>query len=410
MANKRRRRRRLKKGPVFVLLLIVLLIISVTVYLYTHTSKYLFFKGLNKTYSYMENFSFINNYVPYMDSNYYNKTNSSFLVKTSELDTNITFNGDIYLKDNTNYYDLDINANNTSYGLELFNTDSKIYYRIDDSKFYYDNYNNIGNFKYKDYLNLLSLFIDNFKSDQFESKDVELIINSKTYDTRKIMLILNEDEFKGIMDKFHKDILKDDNLCNIYMSLIGISTKEELTDYIDDYNVKFEKELITYSIYFYKNEPIMNELENGYDGNDRIGIITMDNYFELRYTTLEGDISYLKINDNKIDIFIDGIGYGKGKYSNKSFEMKFTDYDSNSLGNISYSIDNKSDNKYIVDILIDIKLSELSYKVDSTNEIIINKDIPKVDTSNSIVIENISENDKTTIMELLSVINIIFTF
>jgi len=167
MANKRRRRRRLKKGPVFVLLLIVLLIISVTVYLYTHTSKYLFFKGLNKTYSYMENFSFINNYVPYMDSNYYNKTNSSFLVKTSELDTNITFNGDIYLKDNTNYYDLDINANNTSYGLELFNTDSKIYYRIDDSKFYYDNYNNIGNFKYKDYLNLLSLFIDNFKSDQF---------------------------------------------------------------------------------------------------------------------------------------------------------------------------------------------------------------------------------------------------
>jgi len=224
------------------------------------------------------------------------------------------------------------------------------------------------------------------------------------------MLILNEDEFKGIMDKFHKDILKDDNLCNIYMSLIGISTKEELTDYIDDYNVKFEKELITYSIYFYKNEPIMNELENGYDGNDRIGIITMDNYFELRYTTLEGDISYLKINDNKIDIFIDGIGYGKGKYSNKSFEMKFTDYDSNSLGNISYSIDNKSDNKYIVDILIDIKLSELSYKVDSTNEIIINKDIPKVDTSNSIVIENISENDKTTIMELLSVINIIFTF
>lgn len=410
MAKKRRRRRRLKKGPVIVLFIVVLLLISSVIYIYTHTSKYLFFKGLNKTYSYIENLSFIDTYMPYLESNYYNKTSSSFSVKTSELDTNITFKGDIYFKDKSNYYDLDINANGVNYGLELFNRDERLYYKIDDSKYYYTNYSDVNGFSIDGYYDLLSLLIGNLKSGEFKKKDVELTINTKKYNTKKIMLILTDEEFKNMMNEFHNDVIKDERLSYVYMSLIGFSTKEELIDYIDNYDIKFDQEVITYSIYLYKNKPIMNEIENGIDGNDRIGIITMDNYFEVRYTTLEDDMSYLKIYDNTIDMFLDGIGYGKGKYTDNSFEIEFTDYDDKSLGQISYLIDKKNSEKFIVNILIDINLSEISYKVDSINEIVLNKDIPKKDTTNSIAIDNIPENDKKTLSELLSIINLIFAF
>ncbi len=411
MAKKRRRRRKLKKGPVIVLILIICLIIGgIGFYLYTHTSKYLFFKGLDKTYSYLEDLSFIDDYMPYINSNYYNKTDSSFKVKTSELDTNINFKGDIYLNDKSNYYDLDINTNNVNYGLELLNKDSRLYYRIDDSKYYYTNYDNVSSFKTNDYYDLLSLLISNLKSDEFKANDVEITINSKKYDTRKIMLILTDDEFKNMMNNFHKDILKDERLSYLYMSLIDVSTKEELTNYIDDYDIKFNQGIVTYSIYFYKNKPIMNEIKDGVHGNDRLGIITMDDYFEVRYTTLEEDISYLKVYDKKIDLFLDGIGYGKGKYTDNSIEIDFTDYEGASLGNISYSITKKNDNKFIVNFLIDIKLSELDYKIDSTNEITLDKQIPNVDTTNSIVIDNIPANDRETLSELLSTINLIFAF
>ena len=411
MAKKRRRRRKLKKGPVIVLILIICLIIGgIGFYLYTHTSKYLFFKGLDKTYSYLEDLSFIDDYMPYINSNYYNKTDSSFRVKTSELDTNINFKGDIYLNDKSNYYDLDINTNNVNYGLELLNKDSRLYYRIDDSKYYYTNYDNVSSFKTNDYYDLLSLLISNLKSDEFKANDVEITINSKKYDTRKIMLILTDDEFKNMMNNFHKDILKDERLSYLYMSLIDVSTKEELTNYIDNYDIKFNQGIVTYSIYFYKNKPIMNEIEDGVHGNDRLGIITMDDYFEVRYTTLEEDISYLKVYDKKIDLFLDGIGYGKGKYTDNSIEIDFTDYEGSSLGNISYSITKKNDNKFIVNFLIDIKFSELDYKIDSTNEITVDKQIPNVDTTNSIVIDNIPANDRETLSELLSTINLIFAF
>lgn len=406
---KKRRRRRLKKGPVLILIIIILFLVFGSIYLYTHTSKYLFFKGLEETYNYVEDMSFIDTYMPYFESNYYNKTNTSFLVKTSELDTNITFNGDIYFNDKNKYYDLDINANDSSYSMELYNKDSKLYFKIDDSKYYYTNYSDVNSFSINGYYDLLSLLIGNLKPGVFKANDVELTINSKKYNTRKIMLILTNEEVKSMMNDFHNDVIKDERLSYIYMSLIGFSTKDELIDYIDNYDIKFDQGIITYSIYLYKNKPIMNEIENGVHGNDRIGIITMDNYFEVRYTTLEEDMSYFKVYDNKIDMFVDGIGYGKGKYDDRSFNIEFTDYSNNSLGSISYSI-KENNKKYNTDFNINVNLELIKFEIVSNNEIILDKKVPNKDLKDAVVIENMSSNDKKILDEILSFINDIIDF
>lgn len=416
--SKKRRRRKLKKRPFIILLVVFLCLILIGIYFYTHSDKYLFLKGLDRTYGNISNISdtFINNYIPYINSDYYNKTDSSINVVTSELDTNITFRGDIYLTDASNYYDLNIAANKTDYELEMLSKNNKLYYKIDDSKYYYTDYSDSNSSSDK-YLKLLSAFIRSFKSNvkknDLKSTSMEITINSKTYNTKKITFYIDDDNYKSIIKSFYSDIKNDDEMLDMFFSMTDYSSKEELIAYLEGNTISldssFGTDSLEYSIYLYKSNPIKNEISYTLeDVTCSLAFIYNDDYIEFDSSEGESN-SYIKFSDNKIDSHIDGIGYATGEYSDNSFNVDFVDYDKEPLGNIKYSIE-KDGSKYKTSLLINLDLSEIEININSSNEIEIDKAIPDIDVSNSIVGDNMPESDKKTLEDLLSITNDIFAF
>lgn len=412
MAN-RKRRRKLKKGPVIGLLLILLLLILLLIFLiYTNTNKYLFFKGISKT---SENIidsynTFIDSYIPYINEDYYNNTDTSMRIDTEDLNKDINLKGDIYLTDKSNYFNLDVDVNKSKYELELLTKDNKLYYTIDNSRYYYMDYesNSFAN----NYSNLFEILIkaikDNVSNSDFDKTKEDIIVNSKNYNTKKITLVLANEKYHEVMKAFYEKVKGSDDLLNTLFSISSYETKEELINYIDTYiksDKKTESNSLEYSIYLYKSNPIMNQINfSDYE----VSYITSDDYLEFNYYE-EDSASYIKVFDNKIDLFINGIGYGNGKYDDNSFDVDFVDYDKKSLGSISYSIDKKSKNYSTkLDLLLELELIKLD--IDSSNKINVNKAIPDIDISNSVISDNMTENDKKTLEELLSHINDIIAF
>lgn len=406
---KRKRRRRLKKGPKIILLLIVLLVVG-GIYLYTHSKKYLFLKGLDKSYDEIMNVTntFIDNYMPYTNGGYYNNMDSSIKVVTSEIDSTIDFDGGIYMSNSSNYFDLDITTNGTEYGLEMLSKDQKLHFKIDDSKYYYTSYNNV-NLSNDNYSKLLSIFVDNLKdnikSNNLEKENAKVMINSKNYNTKKITLHIDSELYQKTMKDFYSDIKNDTDMLDILLSLTEFSSREELIKYLESDNITLNSDVYL-SIYLYKSSPI--KMEIGYGFKQSISLISYDEYVEIN-AGVEDSLSYLKFDNKKVDLFIDGIGYGTGTYDDKSFEIDFTDYNKNSIGNVSYSI-NKNSNKYFNKIIFNLDLSDIDIGVDLSNQIEMDKKVPSINVNDSVIVDNMLEKDKKALSELLSTINLIFTF
>jgi len=399
----KKRRRKLKKGPIFILFLIILLITGFVVYyMYTHTNKYLFFKGVSTS---KDNLITIyddlkENYVPYINSNYHNNTDTLVELETKELKSSVSFKGDIFLTDTINYFDLLINANDSEYGLELLTKEDKLYFRIDDSKYYYTDYARDGLIDESKYFDIIKFFyeaIDEETSNgDFTKKDIELTIDSKNYDTKKISLSINQDLYDKIIDSFLKKIDKDEIYTNILLLLTNCDKKEDMINYLKSFKVN---DSINYSIYLYKSAVIRHEIDEY-----KLSYTSLDNYFELNKNN-----SYIKLNNNDISLFIEGILYGNGKYDDKSFNIDFTDYSDNSLGNIKYSISSEN-KKYLYNLDLSINLELIKYTIKSNNSVELNKKVSSIDLKDSIVKENMSSNDKNILGELLSLINDIIDF
>ena len=379
---KRKRRRRLKKSVKIGFILIILLIVG-GVYFYTNSKKYLFFKGLSKSYDEIIEIadSFTSKYMNYSKDSYYTKMNSSINVVTSEVDSNIKLNGDVYIDGDSNYFDLSVDANNSIYNLDLLTKENKLYFKVDDSKYYYIN-SNTTNLSMDDYYkaleNMVSSFKENVKSSDLIKKNTTVLIDGEKLNVKKLTLSINDELYEKVFKSFYKEI--------------GLGEEEIMTNF-------------DLSIYLYKSNPVQIDLSND---SYTISFISYDNYLEFNFVTLDS-MSHIKFKDGKIDLLIDGICIGTGKYNDQSFKIDFTDLNNNSIGNISYSI-NKNNNKYINKMSFDLDLSEVDIKLDLSNEITPSKDIPNINVNNSIIVDNITNQDEETISKLLDTINIIFAF
>lgn len=411
----KKKKMKLKKGPVLVLILLIIVLISFVFYYYTHTSKYLFVKGINKTYdNVISNYeTFIDNYFPYINDNYHNKTNTLVEIKTDDLEESLTLKGDIYLTDKDNYFDLSIDDNTLEYKLKLLSRDNNLYYKIDNSSFYktpieYGNYDD-------SLKKLLSILMDsvknNMSSSSFTKSDEDIEINGDKYNTKKITLNIKSSDYMKIVISFYEKLKNDDDLLNYFMYINDYQTKEELTNYIDStidiYKAKLKEKtedesVCKYSIYFYRSKPVMNELS--FD-EYKISYVDYKDFLEVKY--IEGDeyTSYMRVYEKKIDMFIDGIGYGKGKYDDTSFSIDFTDYDKKSLGHINYSYKSF---KSKFDVLFD--LDGFAITIESDNSINVSDEIPNVDISNSVSEKNITSSDREKLNNALSILNDIFAF
>ena len=399
----KKRRRKLKKGPVFILLIILLLIIGFSFrFVYINTSKYLFFKGVRTSKEDLLNIydSLKTSYFPYLRSNYYNNTNTIVELETKELKSSINFKGDVYLTDTSNYFDLLINANNSEYGLELLTKDNKVYYKIDDSKYYYTDYSEDNNFDDNIYFDILKKFYDSIDEEtsnsDFSKQDIEISINDKNYSTKKISLNINQDLYDDIIESFIKKISKEDTYINALLYISDYQDKNDMFSSLRSFKIK---DSLTYSVYLYKSNGIRHEIDEY-----KLFYTFVDNCFEINKNN-----SYIKIADNKISLFIEGMLYGNGKYDDKSFLVDFVDYSNDSLGKLAYSISNKN-KQYIYDLDLSINLELIKYNIKSNSKIELNKKVPSIDLNNSVTDENMSSNDKKVLDEMLAHINGIIDF
>lgn len=399
----KKRRRKLKKGPVLILFIIILLVVGFSIrFVYTNTSKYLFFKGVRTSKDDILNIydGLKASYFPYFSSNYYNNTNTLVELETKELNSSINFKGDIYLTDTSNYFDLLINANGSEYGLELLTKDNKLYYRIDDSKYYYTDYEDDNLYDDNIYFDIVKTFYEVIDEEtansDFSKQDIEISINNTNYSTKKISLNINQDLYDDIIESFIKKISKDDTYISALLYITDYQDKNDMFSSLRSVKIK---DSLTYSVYLYKSKGIRHEIDEY-----KLFYTSVDNYFEINKNN-----SYINISDNKISLFIEGLLYGNGKYDDKSFSVDFTDYSNNSLGKIAYSISSK-DKKYIYNLDLSINLELIKYNIKSTNIIDLNKKVPSIDLNNSVTSENMSSNDKKILEELLSHINGIIDF
>lgn len=419
MAKKRRRKLRLKKGPFLILLLIITSLIGL--YYYTHTSKYLFFKGLNKSYDTLisDYETFIDNYLPYTNENYYNNTDTSLKLQTADLDENINFKGDIYLTDSDSYFDLDTKINDLSYDLNLLLRKKILYFKVDDSQFYSTPYEKSAIYNSDTFPKLMEIFIKSAKANmnnaKFSKSDEEIEVNGNKYKTQKITLNLTNKDYWKIMKSFYENVKKNNKVTEYLLGLGDYDDIDSLMKYIDsqidvyEYKIANEKEkdaICNYSIYYYRSKPIKNELILVDDITYHIAYYNYKKYFELNYSENDQDNSYIKINDKKIDIFIDGLGYGSGTYDEDSINVEFTDYSKESLGHIKYLINDGEE----ISLDLNIDLDGFDLSIISKNKIEIDKRIPSIDVSNSVTSDNMTSDDKESIQGVLSVLNDIFTF
>ena len=407
----KRRKRRLKKGPVLVLLLLIVLLV---VYFYTHTNKYLFDKGFTKTYNNLINTyeDFNEKYFPYSDSDYYSKTDTKIAIKTNEKDTTISFLGDLYLTSKDNYFDLDLEVEKDKYNLEMLSRDEQLYYKIDDTNFYNTSFsnNNYSMDVFKDLVTILKKSINgNIKGSNLVKEKEKITISDKEYNSKKITLNIDEKTYNQIIISFLNNLKEDASLLEKLLSFGNYTSKEELLNYIKTeithYETALEKSssdkiISKVSLYFKGSKVLRTDIELLGEINYKISYINYNDYFEISYSENDQNSSYIKVNSNKIDIFIDGLTYGSGTYDDNSFKINFTDYSKTNIGHINYSY---KDNKSNIDLTID--LDGIYLELISNNTITENKKLPNVDTSSSTSSSKMTSSDKAKFEKILKILN-----
>lgn len=410
VGRKRKKRLRLKKKPIFILLLILFVIFG-GIYLFNHSNKYVFFKNLDDSYNELVGFTdnFVNKYFPYSNTNYYNNIDLSIDVLTSEVDSSINLNGDIYINNLDNYFDLSINSNKKLYNLKMLSKNDKLHFKVDDSKFYYSNLNVVSN---KGFFDLLEAFVyslkNNVKNRNLDKNNDKVIINSESYEVDKITLNIDNKLYKKTIKDFYNKI-KDTDMIDVLFLFSNFESKEQMIKYLESDSLSLEDffdENLKFSIYLYKDKII--KMEFVYGLNKSLSFVSYNDYIEFSIYSNENS-SYLKIYNQKIDLFLYGIGYGKGYYTDSSFKIDFVDYYDNSLGNIYYSI-NKNNNVYLNEVDFNFDLSDIKLKMVLSSKIELDKKAPNIDTNNSVILDNITKNDKEILLEFLSEINVIFAF
>jgi hypothetical protein len=382
MTKRIRRRRRLKKGPIIFLILIFLLIFG-CIYGYTHSKKYLFLQGIKKSSDLISKITnnFVEAYIPFFDNEYCNNTDSTFNFNTSELDFDIKFNGDIYLNNSSNYFDLKINSNGKEYSLDMLSKENKLHFKVNDSKYYYTNFNKtiLSMDDYNNALdNLVKHFKDNVKKSDLSKKSTTVLIDGNKLNVKKLILHVDKELYDKIINPFYEEIDFDGQLFN------------------DGFDL---------SIYLYKSIPVQIDLSID-DSN--LSFVFYKKYIEFDFVT-SNSVSHIKFKDGNIDLLIDGISKGNGKYTDKSFKIDFTDLNNNSIGSVNYSIA-KNNNKYINSMSLIFDLSDIDINLISSNEITLSKKVPNINVNNSIIVDNITNQDRETISKLLDTINLIFDF
>lgn len=418
MAKKSKKRLKLKKGPVIVLVLLILLLVGSIFYFYTHTSKYLFFKNLDKSYDNLITTydTFIEKYLPYINSNYHNQTNTSYLLKTSNENQNVKLNGNVYLDNFNYYYDLDINNGTKSYDFEMLSKNNNLYYKIDDSKYYSMPFK-VDSYDYAaPYQKLLAYFSaslkENVKSSDFNKSSENININSKIYNTKKITLVIRKKSYYEIIKTFYEKIKKDDDVINYLLTKSDFSSKDTFIKSMDllinlykDNDKDNNDIVLRYSLYIYKSKPIKSDIRISLGDNYQLSYIDYADYLEIDYKEKDGQTSYIKLSDKKIEMFVDGLGYGNGSYSDNAIDINFSDYNKKSLGYLKYSVRDK----YTTNIDINISLDNFILVVSSNNKIELDKKMPDVDVSGS-VSNNIVDSDKIKLNEVITLLNDIFMF
>ena len=408
-----KRRRRLKKSVRIVLSIILISLVGLLVFLiYSNTSKYLFFKGISKSSNEIIDIynDLLSQYMPFYDDYYYNNTNTSINVETNELDDSMVFNGDIYLSKDSVYYDLGIDVNKNKYNLDLYNKDDRLYYSIDDSKYYYKNVDLDLSFNYE-YDKLFKVFVKSLKSNvsnsDFTKTKENININNKDYNSKKISLVINNDLYSEVMKNFYSKVMKDDSLIDCLFSISSYETRDMLVNHMEGFvkNGSSDKDLsYEYSIYYKGSKPIKhNIISKDLD----LSYVSVKDFIEVNYTSLDS-ISTITYVDNKIDIYFSNIGYIKFVLSEGKIDAEFSDMNDNSLGSFLYKIN--GDKKYDVSMSLKLKLELITIEVNSNNKIEIDKKVPSINISNSISEEHITEEDSLRMNELMQFLNTIIAF
>ena len=375
--------------------------VSICFYVFTHTDKYLFIKGIDKTYNNLiSNYENINQkYFPYVNDDYYNKTNTNINVKTGEINENISLVGDVYLTSKDNYLKLGLNIDKTKYDLEMLSKDDKLYYKIDDSNYYNTSFNN-NTFSTDTIVSLIDVLKraikENISGASLKDSKEKITINNKKYNSKKITLNIDEKIYNKIMLSFLVDVKKDDELIKSLLSFSNYNSKEELIKYIEDkinyYDFALKKSdddkiISKVSIYLDGSNLLRTDIELNGKNNYELSYINYENYFEMNYNEGDEYNSYVRIFNKKIDIFIDGIGYGNGTYSDSSFNINFTNYEKDKIGYINYSYKNNKS-----DLDLSINLEGFNFLIKSDNEFTNIKSIPNIDIKDSKKMENMNSN------------------
>ena len=409
----KKRRMILKKSIRIILSLILVSLVGILVFLiYSNTSKYLFFKGITKSSDEIMDIynDLLSQYMPYYDDYYYNNTNTSINVETNELDDSLVFKGGIYLTKDSNYFDLEIDANKNKYNLDLYNKDERLYYSIDDSKYYYKDMGESLDISYE-YDSLFTALIKSLKSNVSNSDFVktkeDIGINGETYNSKKISLVIDNSLYNEVMKDFYKKVKKDDSLINALYSISTYETKEMLINYMDSFikNGSNDKDLsYEYSIYYKGSKPIKHNII----GKDLdISYVSISDYKEINYTSVDA-ITTITYKDDSIDIYFSNIGYIRCKLYDERIEASFVDMNDNSLGNFSYKI--TGDKKYDIVMSLNLKLELITISINSTNKIELNKKVPTINVSNSTSEVNITDEDAAIKDELMQFLNTIIAF
>ena len=397
MTKRKKKRVRIKKLPIFIFVVLVIILI---VFFVTHTSKYLFYKNLDKSLNNYYDFylDIEEKYTPFSSSdNYLIETDSSM-----KYDNKLTkYKGNLYFSNNDNYISLNINKDNQDYNLDILSKDKKLYFKADKTYYYQDYYS----VNLDDYKSLLELYIKKIKINTYKndfSKSKETIeYNNKKYKTKKITLSINEEEYYNINIDYLESIINDRSLLEVYSNMKDIN-KDQIKLLIDSYKNKLKssdksKIVYKYSIYLYKGKPILNEFDNI---DSKYEIFKYKDYVSFKYIE-DNSESYITLNSGEISLFLDGLFYGKGKYTDNEINLNLTDYNKSNIGSFYYKITPKGKN-YSNSININIDLDSLKLDISSKNKIELDKEIPKVDISKAKSMSEITDNDKKLLGTILN--------
>ena len=387
MAKKKKKRRvKIKKAPI---ILVIILLIIIGLFIHFNSKTYLFTKAYNKSInmkleSYKESKS---KYFPYADGKYLLETNTIFNYNEEKE----TINGKIYVDGSNNYFDLDIKQNEDEMKFSIINKDNKSYYKIKDEFYYINNpaSEEISEKKVKDIIS--SYFKKYIKKGSISKKKVTINYD-KAYKTKKYTLKLSNKDFYNYL----LDILNDKKISKAFDTKKYIKKIEELKKKEKTIRNSFE-----YSIYLYKDTPILEEYVFGKDKSS-ISIFNKDEYKHIKFKNKDSKKeSYIIIKNNKIDLFINDYMYGKGTITDNTIDITFTDYDKKEIGNLSYKIENDN-NYYNIIFKMNTNLDSLKLNIDVNNKIDTSKSIPSLDLKNAKSITSASSEDLEMFKELLT--------